>query len=76
MDGSGGTFGYALTAGLAEVEVDVGKVVLHRDGTEGAGLGTLATANTGSAAGLAGGAALLLVAAGHINTAVFQALLA
>ena len=45
---------HALAAELALGEVDVGHVVLDRDGDERAGLGAFAAADTAGGAGLAG----------------------
>ena len=64
------TFGHALLAHLALGEIDVGEVVLHGDGLEGAHLGALAAADTGGLAVLHGHRTLLLVVARHIHAAV------
>ena len=73
MDGVGRADLYALAAHLALGEVDVGDVVLDRNGSERARLGAFAAADAAGAAGFAGNGALVLVDAGHEDAAVLEA---
>lgn len=70
--GSGGAYGFALAAQAAFLIVDVGNVVGHGNGVERTFFGTLATADAGSRAGLAGDGSFVFVDAAYIHAARFR----
>ena len=61
MDGTCRTLGNTFLAKLALCKVDVCKIVLYCDGLERTHLGTFATTDAGSLAGLACHSTLILV---------------
>lgn len=74
VDGSLRASLLALATHLALLSIDVGKVVLERDGLELlASLDALAATDTGSLANLVGDSSLVLVVAEHNDSATFRA---
>ena len=72
----GVTLVYTILAELALLVVDISEIGGDCDALRGAGLGTLATADTSHLALLHGDSAFLLVGAGHIYTHTARALIA